>query len=337
MKKIALLLVLFLTVALIVLSFGELQSIIETLKKVHFIYFILALFLQGLWFLVSGVTFYHLYRLLGLNEKLSKLTLMAAAANFINVIAPSAGMGGMVVFINDANRSGHSPGKVTVANALYLLFDYAAFLVVLMLGLIVLFRRNDLDPSEIIASIIMLGIALSLAFFLYLGARSANRLGNVLAWFARQINRVARPFIHREYLHERRAHEFAHEMADGLSSLPKQTRRLVVPILYSFVNKALMICVLLVAFLSFEVEFSAGTLIGGFAIAYLFLVVSPTPSGIGVVEGIMPLALSSLRVPWSQAVVVTLTYRAFTFWVPVGVGALAFRLLHMDKPDSSFQ
>jgi len=337
MKKIALLLVLFLTVALIVLSFGELQSIIETLKKVHFIYFILALFLQGLWFLVSGVTFYHLYRLLGLNEKLSKLTLMAAAANFINVIAPSAGMGGMVVFINDANRSGHSPGKVTVANALYLLFDYAAFLVVLMLGLIVLFRRNDLDPSEIIASIIMLGIALGLAFFLYLGARSANRLGNVLAWFARQINRVARPFIHREYLHERRAHEFAHEMADGLSSLPKQTRRLVVPILYSFVNKALMICVLLVAFLSFEVEFSAGTLIGGFAIAYLFLVVSPTPSGIGVVEGIMPLALSSLRVPWSQAVVVTLTYRAFTFWVPVGVGALAFRLLHMDKPDSSFQ
>ena len=337
MKKIALLLVLFLTVALIVLSFGELQSIIETLKKVHFIYFILALFLQGLWFLVSGVTFYHLYHLLGLNEKLSKLTLMAAAANFINVIAPSAGMGGMVVFINDANRSGHSPGKVTVANALYLLFDYAAFLVVLMLGLIVLFRRNDLDPSEIIASIIMLGIALGLAFFLYLGARSANRLGNVLAWFARQINRVARPFIHREYLHERRAHEFAHEMADGLSSLPKQTRRLVVPILYSFVNKALMICVLLVAFLSFEVEFSAGTLIGGFAIAYLFLVVSPTPSGIGVVEGIMPLALSSLRVPWSQAVVVTLTYRAFTFWVPVGVGALAFRLLHMDKPDSSFQ
>ena len=162
MKNFVLLLVLFLSVVFVVLSFGELQSMIETLKKVHFIYFLLALFLQGVWFLASGMTFYHLYQLLGLKEGIWRLTLMAAAANFINVIAPSAGMGGMVVFINDANRSGHSPGKVTVANALYLLFDYVAFLFVLMLGLIVLFRRNDLDPSEIAASLIMLGIALGL-------------------------------------------------------------------------------------------------------------------------------------------------------------------------------
>ena len=337
MKNFVLLLVLFLSVVFVVLSFGELQSMIETLKKVHFIYFLLALFLQGVWFLASGMTFYHLYQLLGLKEGIWRLTLMAAAANFINVIAPSAGMGGMVVFINDANRSGHSPGKVTVANALYLLFDYVAFLFVLMLGLIVLFRRNDLDPSEIAASLIMLGIALGLAFFLYLGARSAAKLGNALAWCARQINRLARPFLHREYLHEARAHEFAREMADGLSSLPKQTHRLLVPLLYSFANKALLICILMVAFLSFEVEFSAGTLIGGFAIAYLFLVVSPTPSGIGVVEGILPLALSSLRVPWSQAVVITLTYRAITFWVPMGVGALAFRLLHITRVQTSFQ
>jgi uncharacterized membrane protein YbhN (UPF0104 family) len=45
----------------------------------------------------------------------------------------------------------------------------------------------------------------------------------------------------------------------------------------------------------------------------------------------MPLALSSLRVPWSEAVVITLAYRGITFWLPLAFGALAFRMLQRKK------
>jgi uncharacterized protein (TIRG00374 family) len=83
----------------------------------------------------------------------------------------------------------------------------------------------------------------------------------------------------------------------------------------------------MMAFLDFRVPYSLGTLIAGFSIAYLFLIISPTPSGIGIVEGILPLALNSLSVAWEDAVVVTLAYRAVTFWLPLGVGGLSFRLL----------
>ena len=91
--------------------------------------------------------------------------------------------------------------------------------------------------------------------------------------------------------------------------------------------------VLTCSFLAFEVPFSAGTIIAGFSMAYLFLIVSPTPSGIGIVEGLMPVALSSLNVNWSQSVVITLLYRAVTFWFPLGVGAWAFRTLHAERGD----
>ena len=101
--------------------------------------------------------------------------------------------------------------------------------------------------------------------------------------------------------------------------------------LLAFANKALLMCVLTASFLAFQVPFSIETIIGGFAISYLFLIVSPTPSGIGIVEGIMPLALTSLRVPWSEAVVITLAYRAVTFWYPLGIGAWAFRRLQMPR------
>jgi uncharacterized protein (TIRG00374 family) len=204
-------------------------------------------------------------------------------------------------------------------------------MVVLVLGLIVLFRRNDIHGTELAASAIIFAIAAGLGFLMYLGSRSAIALGNALAWMARLVNRIFHPFIHREYLSEARAHGFAHEMARDLKSLPERPRSLIVPLLYSFASKSLLMCVLLSVFLAFQVPFSAGTIIGGFAISYLFLIVSPTPSGIGIVEGVMPLALSSLGVEWSQAVIITLAYRGITFWVPLGVGAFALRLLEREQ------
>jgi hypothetical protein len=331
MRKFIIIIMLFLGAAFVYLSFGELQTVMQTLQQGNFWFVLIALMIEFGWFAVAGLTFRSLYLLLGIDETVYKLSLLSAAANFVNIVAPSAGMGGMVVFMSNAQRRGLSRGKITVASMLYILLDYIAFLVVLTLGLIVLFRRNDLDGSEIAASAVIFSIAAALGFLMYLGSRSATALGNALAWMARIVNRVARPFIHREYLSEARAHEFAHDMAGDLKSLPERPRSLMLPLAYAFANKSLLMCILISIFLAFQVPFTAGTIIGGFAISYLFLIVSPTPSGIGIVEGVMPLALSSLRVPWSQAVIITLAYRGITFWVPLGVGALAFRVVNREK------
>lgn len=331
MRKFLFIVAIFLGAAFVYLSFGEIEIILQTLQKGNIWFVLLAVLIQCCWFLVAGMIFKSLYELLGLNNSIRELSTMFAAANFVNIVAPSAGVGGMAVFISNANRSNQSSGKVTIASMLYVFLDYIAFLVVLTLGLIVLFRRNDLHPTEIAASSVMVTIAAALGFLLYLGSRSAKALGNALAWLARLINRVVKPFIHREYLSEARAYEFSREMAEDLQSLPGQLRSLVKPMAFVFMNKALLMGVLVASFLAFQVPFSAGTIIGGFAISYLFLVVSPTPSGIGIVEGIMPLALSSLRVPWSEAVIITLAYRGITFWFPLGVGAIALRHLNRGR------
>jgi len=176
----------------------------------------------------------------------------------------------------------------------------------------------------------MFAIAATLGFLLYLGSRSADALGNALAWMAHLINRMTKPFIHRDYLSETRAHEFSHEMATDLKSLPERYRSLIKPLLFAFAAKVLMMAILMASFSSFQVPFTLSTIVCGFAISYLFLIVSPTPSGIGIVEGIMPLALTSLRVSWSQAVIITLAYRGITFWIPLGIGAIAFRMLNGD-------
>ena len=331
MKKLFFAVILFLSVAVIVLSFGELETIILTLQKAHLVFFLLALVIHAGWFVVMGRMYQSVFKLLGIHEEVLTLSRIATAANFINVVAPTAGAGGVALFATEAHRRGHPTGKVTVAAALFLLQDQAAFLFILSLGLIVLVRRNDLTAGEISASMFLFGIALLYAFTLYLGYKSAEKLGIFLARIVRAINRAVRLFRKTDYLSEARAYEFAHEISDGFSGLTEKPSSLLRPVLWGILNKGLLMLVLICAFLSFEVPFSAGTIVAGFSMAYLFLIVSPTPSGIGIVEGLMPIALSSLNVNWSQAVVITLIYRAVTFWFPLAVGAWAFRSLHTGE------
>ena len=337
MKKLFLVVILFLGIAVVAISFSELETIMQTLQKAHLTFFILAILVQLIWFVTTARMYQSIFHLLGVHESVQTLARISTAANFINVVAPTAGVGGIALFASEARRRGHPPGKVTVAAALFLLLDQAAFLVILSLGLMVLVRRNDLQAGEISASLFLLGTAVTYAFVLYLGYRSEEKLGNLLGKIARGINRVVKFFRKEDYLSEVRAHEFAHEVSEGLAGLTEKPSSLVRPILWGILDKGLLMLVLVFSFLSFEVPFSAGTIIAGFSIAYLFLIVSPTPSGIGIVEGLMPIALTSLNVNWSQAVVITLTYRTVTFWVPFGIGAWAFRTLHTlgEEPSAS--
>jgi len=333
MRKIIVIIVLLLAIGLILVSFSELQNIVDTLQHSNWRFLVAALLFELIWMYNSATTYSVLFRLVGIKEKSHHLVLVATAANFVNVIAPSVGLGGMAVFINDAKQRNHSAGRVTVVGVLYILFGYIAFLCVLALGLIVLIRRNDLNAGELTATAILLLIATAIGFLLYLGYKSADELGRALAWLSRLVNRILRPFIHRDYLQVERAYSFAQEMADGITLLRGRQRELFWPFLFSLNNYALLICVLAFTFLALGTPFSIGTLVAGFSIGYLFLIVSPTPSGLGVVEGVMTVALNTLRVPLGTAALITLTYRAVTFWFPLAVGAVAFRLLQKEPKE----
>ena len=169
MRKFLFILVLFLGAAFVYLSFGELENILQTLQHGNIWFILLAVLIQLAWFLMMGLIYRSLYNILAMDESIYRLSLLSAAATFVNIVAPTIGMSGMAFFIGHAARNGRSVGKLTIVNMLSLFLDYAAFLVVLTLGLIVLFRRNDLDPTEIVASGVMFAIAAGFGFFVISG------------------------------------------------------------------------------------------------------------------------------------------------------------------------
>ncbi len=338
MRKLMYALVFLLAVIFLIAQFAEVRAIIETLHRGDWRFIFLAFGVQLLWLVNVAASYQVIFRATGILEKLSKLLLLSAAANFLNVVAPSAGMSGMAVFISEARRRGYSPGRVTVGGVTFLLFDYAGFLCILTVGLLVLFRRNNLNTAEIIATIVLLIQALALVYLLFLGMRSPRVFGNILAWLARVINRVMWPILRKPYLPEARAHEFAREATEGLRQLRYNRRGTLLPFVLALSNKALLLTIFYLMFVAFQVPVSGGTLVAGFSVMYLFFIVSITPSGIGVVEGVLTLVLRSMNVNLSDAVVVTLAYRGITLWIPLLYGFLAFRLLsHGSGPVETVQ
>ncbi len=331
MRKLLIAFVLLLGIVYLLVNIAEVQAIVETLQRGDWRYLFLACAVLGVWILNVAASFRAVYRAIGLEERIERLCVLVAAANFVNVVAPTAGVGGVAVFVSDAKQRSYSPARVTVAGVLVVLFDYFGFLCVLFLGLIVLFRRNNLNAAELTASGILVAVALVLAVMIYLGMHSAHALGKALAWMARLVNRFLRPLIHREYLAEERAYSFAQDAADGLMLLRQKPENLLMPMALGLSSKALLISILFLVFMAFKVPFSVGTLIAGFSIGYLFMIVSPTPAGIGFVEGALTLGLRSLNVPLGAATVVTLAYRGITLWLPLFIGMLAFRWLSRQE------
>ncbi len=327
MRRFLVAVLLLLGIVFLITRFAEVQLIWETLQKGDWRFILLGFLIQTIWILNLGATYQSIYHTLGIHDRLQRLVFLAIASNFANIVAPSVGMSGMAVFISQARKSGLPIGKVTLAGILFVLVDYASFLMVLALGLVVLFRRDDLDPPEIIASLLLFLLAICMATLIYIGARSPTLLGNILARLARLVNRILFPFLRRNYLSEQRAHQFAQEVSDGLDALRSNHRSLLYPLIHGLFNKLLLILILTIVFFAFKVPISIGTVVAGFSVGYLFMIVSPTPAGIGFVEGAMTLILSSFYIPLSVAAVLAIAYRGFTFWFPLLLGFLAFRAL----------
>lgn len=325
MRRVIVLIFIFLGIYFIFTWQVEAGEVVNTLKQGDWHWLMLGVIVHLAYMFNIGASLRAIYQLLGMDERIERLTILAAAANFVIVVAPSAGMGGIAVFAADAQQRGHPTGRASTAGAVYVFFDYLATLVVVMLGLFILSQRNILRGEDVIAAFILVGLALGLGTLLYLGMKSGEVLGKALARISALANRITKPFLNREFFDLSKARAFGIDAAQGLRHARKSPGELWLPFALSLSTKVLMMAILFLMFMAFNQPVSIGTLIAGFSIGYLFTIVSPTPSGIGFVETAMTLALTSLRVPLAAAALIVFGYRGFTLWLTMLYGMIAIR------------
>lgn len=295
---------------------------LQVLLQGQWTWIVLALGFQAGWLVHTTLLLWMLYRRLAIPERPWRLALIVMSSLFLNLAAPTAGISGVAIFAADAHRRGHSASRALVAGTLYIFFEHFGFLALMFLGLAVLVRRNRLTWLELSAALAMV-LLVSLLLALVLGAWWAPR------WLHRRLGPQGpqiQSALHKPRWHQR-LQDFIHDLAQGLHTLPREPGSLLPLWLAATTNKLWHLAVMASAFHAFALPLSPGTLLGAYVIVHLFFVVSPVPGGIGIAEGMLIMLLHSFGFVLHDAMAVTLTYRAVTFWLPFLVGMVGLRYL----------
>lgn len=306
-------------------NLSQIQHLVQTLASGKWQWLIVAALVQVAYYLYYTWLFQSAFDTVEVKSSVPRLLPVVLSGLFVNVVTPSGGASAVAVFVDDAVQHGQSGGRTAAGTVLALIVDYFTFTLVLIVGLIFFYFKHDLQAYEVIGSIILLLIFIALVAILFLGLWNPGLLSNLLkfvqTWVARIFSWIRRPSPLTDDWYSVTTSEFASAGA----AIHTHPLRLARSIVIALAMQLIDIASLYFIFLAFDLKIGFGVLVAGFAMGILFWIVSITPQGIGVVEGVMALTYTSLGVPSATAAAVSLTFRGFTFWLPLLIGFFMLR------------
>lgn len=322
--------VLFLWV--VVSRFTQLEQLKFTLSQARWHWLLAALLVQMAYFVCFSASYQAAFWAVDIPMRVRDLLPLTLGALFVNVVMPTGGAAGAALFTEDLARRGKPAARAATGVLLQLIADFCAFAIILIPGMIFLSIEHDLKGYEIIAALILVGITVGLCSLLLLGIWKKSIFESMFSW----IQKSARWIYGRLHRSLSLANDWAQKNAEEFSNaslaIASHPSRIVFTILSAFVAHLLDIATLYILFLAFNQPIGIGILVAGYSVGILFWIVSITPQGIGVVEGVMALVYSSLGIPGAVATTVALAFRGLTFWIPMLLGFISVQQLRTFDP-----
>jgi uncharacterized protein (TIRG00374 family) len=232
----------------------------------------------------------------------------------------AGGVGGAAVTYRVLQKRGMPHSLVLIAVIFQNAFAYLLLFALFAVGVTVLILRGQGGGAATVVAgifVVLLLIAAGYGFWLLNHPSSLRRRARqLLGWLERRIKRVrVEPAMLEEYL-------------DGVVDGWRRLRRVGWGHLKT-VGLAVgywgfdIICLLLVM-LAFHQALSPDKVIIAYAVANVVGTFSPTPGGLGAVEGVMIALLVGFGMPSAAAVAVVLVYRLINFWLPIPAGLATY-------------
>ena len=329
MKKRWILIILAVLFLFLVLSrFTQLEQLKTTLAQGQWNWILLAMLSQLAYYIVFTGSYQSAFYTVNISTSLLELIPVTLGSLFINTVVPAGGAGGAALFTEDLARRGKPAARTATGVLLQLIADLTAFILVLIPGLVYLSIQHDLKSYEIAAAVILVVSTVGLSGLLVLGLWRPEWLRRSLNWSQHTVNWIFGRFNRSLSLANDWAEKNAQEFSEATAAVAGHPGRLTLTVLVAFAAHLLDIITLYFLFMAFNQPVGLGTLVAGYAVGILFLIVAITPQGIGVVEGMMALTFTSLGTSGAAAATITLVFRGFTFWLPMLLGFFAVQRIH---------
>jgi uncharacterized protein (TIRG00374 family) len=319
----------------------QITDLIGVLRQGRLAWLAAGLAIQLLWFINQTALYQSIYRLLKMPAQVNRLLPIVLASNFVNFATPTASLGALPLFLDDARQHGLDEGSVTLTNVLRVCLNLAWFSIPLSFSLAVLFFGHMLRPYHLIAAAILLASTVLMMAGLVLAGLRPDGFARLLERMASCVSHSGQHVLKRDLIDKGRANYFAHQFSAAAVALWAGRRHLVRPWIHTMLLDALELAVLLVMFRAFPAvgpSLSFTQLAAGYTLGVLFSVVAITPQGLGVVEGTLVAVFTHLGLPMERAAVVMLAYRGLSFWLPLLAGFVALRWVRgLGKPTANVE
>lgn len=310
---------------LVASRFNEITDFSFTLSQGRFHWVLVALVLQILYYLVSSASFRTAFATVGVESRVRDLFPLLFGSVLVSVIAPSGGASCAALFVDHSARRGQSPGRTAAGVLLQHIASLSAFMLILSAGLVYLGTQRGLQLYQVTAALILLLLVSLITGVLILAMHYPLRLRRLFVRLQRTINALVGKFKDITLITDEWVELHAVDFISAGAAIIAQPRWLLSTLAVLLVAHLVNMGILYSLFLAFSQSIQIGPLVAGYAIGILFLIISVTPQGVGVVEGIMPLTFASLGVPAGAATIIVLAFRGLSLWLPLLVGFLLLR------------
>lgn len=306
---------------------AEFNKFVNALSQGSWRWLLLALLIQVVYYCVIALMTKSAFRVVHLHRKFLDTLPLVFGALFVNVLAPTGGQTGTILYADDAVKRKESSPKAIIASVIATIISYMAFSIILIFSLIYLKQANLLNNYEVVGSIIFI-FPTAIPGVLILTSHKYPKLTlRILNWAHGLSIKFNRLFRRKSKLTREWVQNVARELSEASTLVLKNRKMLFVTFVLAFIAYAINIASLMVIFEAFELKIHYGALIAGFAFGEVARIISPQPEGIGVVEVAMAVIFGSFGVPPIQATTIAIIFRGFNFWLPLGVGFVLLRRL----------
>ena len=310
----------------------ELEVLGQTIISGQWQWLSAAIVLQFIYYIAYSGVYKFAFDTVDVQSSIWELTPVTYASLFANLAAPTGGAAGAALYVDEVARRGQSRTRATVGVLLMLVIDFGVLALMVLFSLGLLFQMRDLQLYEVVAALILVCSVALMAVALTLGLWRPAWLRQSFAWLQHLTNHVGgwlrRPHLLDAEWSARNTAEFE----AAAQAMIRHPRALTWTTLMALFAHALDLLSLYTLFLAFHQPVTWEVLMVGYAMNLLFTIVSPTPNGVGVVEGLLPVIYTSMGLPLATATVISLTFRGITFWLPMLAGFFLLRRLKLFSP-----
>lgn len=219
-----------------------------------------------------------------------ELARMSLEMNFVNHVLPSGGVSGISYMTWRLGKFGVSPGRATMSQVVRFAAQFAAFITLIALAVIIVTIDGNINRWIIFVSSILVSSMVAMIFGCIYLINSTKRIAKFSAWLTRFINRLVKRVSFgrkQDVLTSERVEHFFMEMHHDYVALREDKKILIKPYLWGLVFTLADVGLFVITFWALGIVVNPAPILIAYGVAALagFFVV--TPGGAGAYEAIM--------------------------------------------------